>query len=58
MPRRGSPGVADAELVVDLPAIADRAAPVEHKGLGRARGAEFVGNLIGGILQNRKCDLD
>ncbi len=37
VPRRGGPGIADAELVVDLPAIADRAAPVEHKHLGRAR---------------------
>ncbi len=56
VPRRGAPHVADPELVIDFAPIADRAAGIQNERFGGAGRAEFVGDLVGRILQNGKRD--
>jgi hypothetical protein len=57
VPRCGCPGVADSELVVDFSAVTNRSARVQYENFRRSRGIEFVGDLIGRILQDRKFDV-
>ena len=49
--------IGEAILIVDASAIAHHAILVEHEHLGRTLGAELIGNLVAGVLQQRKLDV-